>query len=189
MTLLRTLTAALALALAAPAAHAQQLAVASPATISTIGGADKPGPWGSSSYDFSKKVSKSIFKTVNLQRTQKGLPPLQPDGSLGLVAGAYAGDMISGDFFGHFAPDGRDLQARLEEANVTQYAEVAENLWTAEGEIQWFYEETVRRAVTDWMNSKEGHREAILDPTLRLAGVGTAIRNERIVVTMLFGRK
>lgn len=183
MTFLRMLTAALALALAAPAV-AQQAA-----TISTLAGADKPGPWGSSSFEFAQKVSRSVFKTVNLQRTQKGLPALQPDGTLGMVAGAYAGDMISGDFFGHFAPDGRDLQARLEEANATQYAEVAENLWTAEGEIQWFYEENVRRAVTDWMNSKEGHREAILDPNLKLAGVGTAIREERIVVTMLFGRR
>jgi len=181
--LLRTLAAALAFAVLAPIANAQQVKL-----VSTIAGADRAGPWGNSSYDYSLKVSKSIFKTINLQRTNKGLKELTADASLGLVAGSYAGDMLSGDFFGHFAPDGRDLQARLEEANVTQFAEVAENLWTAEGEITWKYEETVRQAVLDWLNSKEGHREAMLDPNLRLAGVGTAIRDERIVVTMLFGR-
>lgn len=157
--------------------------------VSTIAGADRAGPWGESSYDFSLKVSKSIFKTINLQRTNKGLRPLTADPGLGLVAGSYAGDMLSGDFFGHFAPDGRDLQTRLEEANVVEFSEVAENLWTAEEEITWVYEETVRRAVLDWMNSKEGHREAILDPNLVHAGVGTAIRDERIVVAMLFGRR
>ncbi len=182
--LLRTLAAALAFAMLAPVATAQEARL-----VSTIAGADRNGPWGPSSYDYSLKVSKSIFKTINLQRTNKGLQPLTADSSLGLVAGSYAGDMLSGDFFGHFSPDGRDLQARLEEANVTQFAEVAENLWTAEGEITWQYEETVRRAVLDWLNSKEGHREAMLDPKLRLAGVGTAIRNERIVVAMLFGRE
>ena len=184
MPILRMFAAA-AFAIATPtaAANAQD---ARPA--STIAGADRPGPWGQSSYDYSLKVSKSIFKTINLQRTKQGLKPLEADASLGLVAGSYSGDMLSGDFFGHFAPDGRDLQARLEEANVLQFAEVAENLWTAEGEIQWEYQETVRRAVLDWLNSREGHREAILDPNLRLAGVGTAIRDERIVVTMLFGR-
>ena len=182
--LLRTLVAALVLAMLPTIANAQEAKL-----VSTIAGADRPGPWGNSSYDYSLKVSKSIFKTINLQRTNKGLQPLSADASLGLVAGSYAGDMLSGDFFGHFAPDGRDLQARLEEANVTQFAEVAENLWTAEGEITWQYEETVRRAVLDWLNSKEGHREAMLDPKLRLAGVGTAIRDERIVVAMLFGRQ
>jgi len=182
--LLRTLAAALAFSVLSPNAIAQEAKL-----VSTIAGADRAGPWGNSSYDYSLKVSKSIFKTINLQRANKGLQPLSADASLGLVAGSYAGDMLSGDFFGHFAPDGRDLQARLEEANVTQFAEVAENLWTAEGEITWQYEETVRRAVLDWLNSKEGHREAMLDPKLRLAGVGTAIRDERIVVAMLFGRQ
>ncbi len=182
--LLRTLAAALVLAMLPAFVSAQEARL-----VSTIAGADRAGPWGESSYDYSLKVSKSIFKTINLQRTNKGLQPLDADASLGLVAGSYAGDMLSGDFFGHFAPDGRDLQARLEEANVTQFSEVAENLWTAEGEITWQYEETVRRAVLDWLNSKEGHREAMLDPKLRLAGVGTAIRDERIVVAMLFGRQ
>lgn len=184
MPILRLLAAVLALVLLVPVASAQQATL-----VSTIAGADRAGPWGQSSYDYSLKVSKSIFKTINLQRTNKGLRPLTADPGLGLVAGAYAGDMLSGDFFGHFAPDGRDLQARLEEANVVQFGEVAENLWTAEEEITWVYQETVRRAVLDWMNSKEGHREAILDPNLVHAGVGTAIRDERVVVAMLFGRR
>jgi uncharacterized protein YkwD len=135
------------------------------------------------------KVSKSAFKTVNLLRKKRGLSPFAADQSLGMLAGSYAGDMLSGDFFGHFAPDGRGLEDRFIEANVTDFREAAENLWTAEGEIVWEYVHTVRKAVTDWMNSSEGHREAMLDPTFTSAAVGTAIRDERIVIVMLFGRR
>ncbi len=168
---------------------ASGLAAQESTVTSTIAGADRAGPWGDSSYDFSLKVSKSIFKTVNLLRTKKGLSPFTADSSLGLVAGSYAGDMLSGDFFGHFAPDGRGLKDRFLEANVTHFREVAENLWTAEGEITWEYKHIVRQAVTDWMNSREGHREAMLDPNFTSTAVGTAIRDGRIVVAMLFGRR
>jgi len=60
VTILRTLAAALAIATFAPVASAQQAQL-----VSTIAGADRAGPWGNSSYDFSLKVSKSIFKTIN----------------------------------------------------------------------------------------------------------------------------
>ena len=80
---------------------------------------------------------------------------MQADPGLGVVAGAYAGDMITGDFFGHFAPDGRDLGARLAEANLGHYDKVAEILWDAsDSNIDWRIEETVRSSVTDWLRSR-----------------------------------
>lgn len=170
-------------------ASAQSLEAAS-TRISPLQGVDKSGPWGDSAYTFALKVSTSIYKTVNLHRQKKGLGELQADQGLGVVAGAYSGDMITGDFFGHFAPDGRDLAARLAEANVAHYNKVAEILWdTSDSNIDWRIEETVRRAVTDWLRSQEGHREALLDPTARIVGIGTALRDERIVVTMLLGAR
>ncbi len=188
MTSRTILAAALAAFLAVPASAQSVLEPAS--TRSTLEGVDRAGPWGQSAYTFALKVSTSIFKTVNLHRKKKGLGELEADPGLGVVAGAYSGDMVTGDFFGHFAPDGRDLKARLQEANVAHYAKVAEILWDATDEnIQWSIEETVRSSVTDWLRSQEGHREALLDPTARIVGIGTAIRDERIVVTMLLGER
>ena len=157
---------------------------------STLYGVDRPGPWGESAYTFALKVSTSIYKTVNLHRKKNDLGELEADPGLGVVAGAYSGDMITGDFFGHFAPDGRDLGARLAEANLAHYDKVAEILWYASDEnIDWRIEETVRKSVTDWLRSPEGHREALMDPEARIVGIGTAIRDERVVVTMLLGKR
>jgi len=182
------LSAVLAASLATPVV-AQQNGIEPASTRgSTLYGTDRAGPWGDSAYTFALKVSTSIYKTVNLHRKKKGLGELEADPGLGVVAGAYSGDMITGDFFGHFAPDGRDLGARLAEANVAHYDKVAEILWDAtDANIDWRIEETVRSSVTDWLRSPEGHREALLDPEARIVGIGTAIRNERIVITMLLG--
>ena len=187
----RTLiSAVLAAFLAAPAAAQGIEAASTSRYASTLQGTDRPGPWGDSAYTFALKVSTSIYKTVNLHRKKKGLGELEADPGLGVVAGAYSGDMITGDFFGHFAPDGRDLGARLAEANVAHYDKVAEILWDAtDANIQWSTTETVRSSVTDWLRSPEGHREALLDPDARIVGIGTAIRDERIVITMLLGRR
>ena len=84
----------------------------------------------------------------------------------------------------------RDRDARLAEANIAHYDKVAEILWDASEEnIQWSIEETVRSSVTDWLNSPEGHREALMDPAAQIVGIGTAIRDERVVVTMLLGNR
>jgi len=84
----------------------------------------------------------------------------------------------------------RDLGARLAEANLAHYDKVAEILWDASDEgIDWEIEDTVRSSVTDWLRSTDGHREALMDADARIVGIGTAIRNERVVVTMLLGAR
>ncbi len=185
------LALALMTATGAPPALAQGAFIEPASTRgSTLHGTDRAGPWGESAYTFALKVSTSIYKTVNLHRKKNGLAELTADPGLGVVAGAYSGDMITGDFFGHFAPDGRDLGARLAEANIAHYDKVAEILWDASEEsIDWSIEDTVRSSVTDWLRSPEGHREALMDPEARIVGVGTAIRDERVVVTMLLGAR
>ncbi len=187
----KTLIAATLATLVTAPAMAQSDGITAASTRgSTLYGTDRSGPWGDSAYTFALKVSTSIYKTVNLHRKKNGLGELEADPGLGVVAGAYSGDMITGDFFGHFAPDGRDLGARLAEANLAHYDKVAEILWDASDQnIDWRIEETVRSSVTDWLRSPEGHREALMDPEARIVGIGTAIRDERVVITMLLGSR
>lgn len=149
---------------------------------------DRPGPWGLSSRRFANELCEAVFNRVNEERRGKGLAELTPSAPLAKVAGAYSAEMIEGDFFGHFSPDGRKLGDRLKNFGVDAFTEVAENLWNAEGRVNWYVEDNTRRAVDDWLASKKGHREAMLDANLRVAGVGSALHEQRVVVAMLFGR-
>lgn len=190
---LARIAALVALTAATPAMAEETLLL--PATSQTVQAtglpsADRSGPWGSSAYEFSLKVSTSIFKTVNLHREKKGLGRMEADASLGLLAGTYASDMVTGDFFGHFSPDGRDLDDRVAQAGLGGFAKISEILWdAADDNLSWSIEQTVRNAVTDWLQSPEGHREALMDPKMELTGIGTAVRDGRIVVAMLLGRR
>ncbi|MDD2868618.1 CAP domain-containing protein [Neomegalonema sp.] len=149
---------------------------------------DLRGPWGVSSNRFATDLSLAVFQEANVERRKRGLRPLTPDFALAKAAGAHAADMISGDFFGHFAPDGRALKERLQQNAVPSYEEVAENLWEAQGRINWTIPDNQRRAIQDWLNSDKGHREALLDANLFTAGVGVAIRDGRIAVAMMLAR-
>lgn len=149
---------------------------------------DVRGPWGASSNQFAAQLSQAVFQEMNAERRRQGLRTVTPDFSLAKAAGAHAADMISGDFFGHSAPDGRELEARLEENRVPSYQEVAENLWEAQGRINWTVSDNVQRAIRDWLNSDKGHREALLDRNLHTAGVGVALRDGRIAVALMLGR-
>lgn len=53
------------------------------------------------------------------------------------------------------------------------YEEVAEILYTADGAFP-----VPVNAIQGWLDSKEGHREALLDPNLRVVGVGVLVRGQ-----------
>ena len=110
---------------------------------------DVRGPWGVSSNRFATDLCLAVFQEANAERRKRGLRPLTPDFALAKAAGAHAADMISGDFFGHFAPDGRALKERLQQNAVPAYEEVAENLWEAQGRINWTIPDNQRRAPWD----------------------------------------
>ena len=150
---------------------------------------DRPGPWGVSSRRFANALCASVFEHVNAERAQHGAPQLRPESGLAKISGAYSAEMIEGDFFGHYTPDGRRLVDRLRSAGLDVYSEVAENLWNAEGRVNWLVENNTQMTIKDWLNSNKGHREAMLDKNLRLGGVGAAIHEQRVVVAMLFARK
>lgn len=118
-----------------------------PASASPQLSGDVSGPWGVSSNRFATDLSMAVFQEVNAERRRRGLRPVAPDHALAKAAGAHAADMISGDFFGHFTPDGRALKERLQQNAVPSYQEVAENLWEAQGRINWTIGDNQRRAI------------------------------------------
>lgn len=97
--------------------------------------------------------------------------------------------MIAGNFFGHYTPDGRSLRNRLEDTGLADsFNEVVETLWRAEApHMNWFADQNADMAVREWFESKRGQRETLLNSQHTLAGVGAALREERMVVAMLVG--
>jgi len=102
----------------------------------------------------------SLFTLVNLERTSRGLQPLQEVAELGASAGEKCADMVNRDYWAHVAPDGtrpeniinKYLQARL----------IGENL--TEG-----YDNNPKLVNQAWMNSPE-HKANILNPTYTRVG-------------------
>ncbi len=71
--------------------------------------------------------------------------------------------MARRDFFAHRTPDGRGPADRVDRTGY-DWSRVLENLAAGQPDA--------RAAVDGWIASDEGHREAMLDKTVREVGVG-----------------
>lgn len=100
---------------------------------------------------------------VNQFRQRNGLPPLKMNALLARAAKAHASDMLARDYFRHFSPDGTDPGDRATAAGY-RWTKILENL--AAGQTN------PRDVVNAWIRSKDGHREAMLDPIVTELGVG-----------------
>jgi uncharacterized protein YkwD len=109
-----------------------------------------------------------IFEGVNRERRARGLPPLVWDARLAEVARRHSADMAAHRFFGHIAPEGGDLQARLRRSGLTRYRGVAENLALTFDPL-----DPVGTTIHHWMMSP-WHKRNLLGP-FRYTGVGVAI--------------
>jgi uncharacterized protein YkwD/uncharacterized membrane protein required for colicin V production len=104
---------------------------------------------------------REMFRRVNAERAQRGLPPLEFDAGLTRLARAYARRMFSGGFFGHVAPDGSAPAERMIRAGIP-FVVMGENLALAG---------TVSIAHRGLMQSP-GHRANILSSDFRRVGIG-----------------
>jgi uncharacterized protein YkwD len=110
------------------------------------------------------------FTLVNLERSSRGLAPLQWDANLAHLATAYSQQMVQLHFFAHDSPISGEFPERLE-ANpqiAGHYQTIAENLAgnraPAAGAIyEYLYNDTAEHC---------SHRQNILNPTFRLIGIG-----------------
>lgn len=102
-----------------------------------------------------------MLRLVNLEREKSGLGILVTDEQLQITARKHAKDMAERGYFSHYTPEGYSPFDRLEMDQVI-YSYAGENLALAPD---------VQIAMDGLMKSK-GHRENILSPNFKKAGIG-----------------
>ncbi|WP_420725078.1 CAP domain-containing protein [Hwanghaeella sp. LZ110] len=107
--------------------------------------------------------AQQILQLVNQFRATYQLPPLQPNAFLNRAGMAQARDMLARDFFSHTNPDNVGPGERATKAGY-KWSLVLENIAAGQS--------TPRDVVNAWIASKEGHREAMLNPDVTELGIG-----------------
>ncbi len=109
------------------------------------------------------------FILLNLERTARGLPPLEMVAALSQMALGYSRQLSNLHFFSHTSPISGTFTDRIENnpATANLYSEAAENLAAnpvaGAGPIyEYMYDDSAENC---------GHRLNILDPTLDLVGI------------------
>ena len=121
----------------------------------------EPPPPTQTELDFASDV----LDLVNLERTSRGLDPLDPDAGAAEAAFAHANDMYERGFFDHVNPNGEDPGDRMDRAGVNG------NGW---GENIARGQPTPGDVMDSWMASP-GHRANILEPSFGRLGVGVRL--------------
>lgn len=134
----------------------------------------------------SEITPENVEKLINEQREQRGLLPLKPDSKLDMAASNKSKDMVSRNYFEHYAYGLSPWDFIASTGYNYLYAgeNLAMDFDTAEG------------MVNSWMNSP-AHRKNILNPDYSDTGIGivkgtyadpTGSR-ETVMVTNMFGRE
>ena len=131
-----------------------------------------------------RPTADKIFELVNKERTQRGIAPLVRVPEIDNNARLKVEDMIKNDYYAHRNPKtGRGL---IDQTYVDNHCkEYGENInqdeyWTTRPE-----DHPAEDHVKEWMESTDGHREAILNPRFKYAGLALGWRTENRFVTAL----
>lgn len=133
---------------------------------------------------FAADITKqAVLDGMNVERTQRGLPPLRFDDRLDAAAADRMRDMEDLGYWSHESPDGRSPFLWLRPHDYP-YAYAGENLACGF--------ETNEVLVQSWMESK-GHRENILSPLYTDCGIAiidgaTTGRATGKSIVVMFGR-
>lgn len=104
----------------------------------------------------------AIFDLVNAQREKHGLKPLTKSAALSKAAQQRAVDMQTNNYYAHQGSDGRFFDDLLDSSLYSQsYA--CENL-----DLQFSVQPN--RYVNDWLGSRSGHKECLLNADVASAG-------------------
>ncbi|HJX61603.1 MAG TPA: CAP domain-containing protein, partial [Dehalococcoidia bacterium] len=111
----------------------------------------------------------AVVAGINAQRAAAGLPSLQLDPDLAMVARERSNDMAQRGYFGHVSPTGETISSLMQSHGVA-YSWCGENIaYNNFGDDQ-----TVAVVLSAWMASP-GHRDNVLRSTFSRVGVGVAL--------------
>ncbi len=128
----------------------------------------------------STEVESQSFELANGARREQGVQPqLGLDGTVGGVARSHSEAMRDEGFFGHVDRNGDNVGDRLRRAGVS-FSRAAENIVRLSDSSN----PAVEAHAT--MMASRSHRDNILDPSFRLAGVGVAQRGDTCWITQIF---
>jgi uncharacterized protein YkwD len=108
-----------------------------------------------------------VHEQINRTRIASELPTLNPDANLAELAQARAQDMAQNGYYAHLSPQGSYYYDDFETYGITAgYS--CENL-------DMLDDTRSQQVVDDWLQSRRGHRECVLDQRITHAGYATAV--------------
>ena len=135
-----------------------------------------------------KEMEQRVFQFTNEARRKNGLPPLEPDKPLMILAREKSDDMIKRHYFSHPDPDGKNIGERYAEKKPTVggMAGVGENICT-HGRTAYEDTKTAAQRIVDGFMVSPGHRQNILQPAYTHLGIGISSKDKECFVTQCFG--
>ncbi|ABW28325.1 CAP domain-containing protein [Acaryochloris marina] len=125
------------------------------------------------------QMETEVLQRINQKRQRQGLPALQLNPRLSLVARSHSQQMAQYNFYSHIDPQGRNHRRRVEALGLRAYL-IGENLMKCIRSS-----DPVGLSVESWMRSP-GHRKNILLPEMQETGVGIWRKGQTYYVTQIY---
>lgn len=120
------------------------------------------------------QLERKAFDIINEKRKENGLQPVVWSEDMAKVARLHSENMAKFKFFSHAGLDGSMVSDRADSLGFSRWKAIGENIAYNRG-----YENPVEFACQRWMQS-QSHRENILNPRWKEAGLGMAITAEGV---------
>lgn len=134
----------------------------------------------SSDNNSSDSFAAALLYMINTARLENGLPALNANQAINIVAQYRSQDMIDRGYFSHLTPEGKNLNNVLQEFGV-MFAACGENIQYA-SPPSWANPELF---FNSWMES-ELHRANILSGNFSQIGIGISNNNDSLVAVLVF---